>query len=74
MAVSDLLKSKELTGRSLRAPLARERRARHRESTRRRRSKRRTRLTGAQAPEPRFALGDRRADVGLRTAGVHAPY
>jgi sarcosine oxidase len=26
-------------------------------------------LTAAEAPEPRFALGERRADVGLRTAG-----
>ena len=29
-------------------------------------------LTGAEAPDPRFALGERRADVSLRTAGLKA--
>jgi sarcosine oxidase len=27
-------------------------------------------LTGAEPPEPRFALGERHADIGLRTAGL----
>jgi sarcosine oxidase len=27
-------------------------------------------LAGAETPEPRFALGERRADIGLRTAGT----
>jgi len=29
-------------------------------------------LTGAEAPEPRLALGERAADAGLRTAGARA--
>jgi hypothetical protein len=30
-------------------------------------------LTGSEAPDPRFALGERRADLSLRTAGPKAP-
>ena len=30
-------------------------------------------LAGAEPPDPRFALGDRRTDAALRTAGVAAP-
>jgi sarcosine oxidase len=30
-------------------------------------------LTGAEDPDPRFALGERRANLSLRTAGLRAP-
>jgi sarcosine oxidase len=30
-------------------------------------------LTGSEAPEPRFALGERARDISLRTAGLPAP-